>query len=142
MSSEKTAEVDDQDFVLIAGDLNGHIGADKEGYACHGGFGFGTRNSDGERILEYATSHDLVITNSIFRKRPSHLATFYSGEVKTQIDFILIRRRDRKQATDAKVVPYETVAPQHRPLICKLKLRPLKQGFAPRNGQERKSGGS
>ncbi|XGW10968.1 hypothetical protein V3C99_012455, partial [Haemonchus contortus] len=28
---------------------------------CHGGFGYGSRNTDGERILEYADSHNLVI---------------------------------------------------------------------------------
>ncbi|VDO25030.1 unnamed protein product, partial [Heligmosomoides polygyrus] len=37
--------------------------------------------------------------------------------------------RDRSLVTDAKIVPYETVAPQHRPLICTLKIAPprLKQ---------------
>ncbi|VDP02347.1 unnamed protein product [Heligmosomoides polygyrus] len=37
--------------------------------------------------------------------------------------------RDRSLVTDAKVVPYKTVAPQHRPLICTLKIAPprLKQ---------------
>ncbi|VDP45731.1 unnamed protein product, partial [Heligmosomoides polygyrus] len=47
----------------------------------------------------------------------------------TQIDFVLVRDRERSLVTDAKVVPYETVAPQHRPLICTLKIVPprLKQ---------------
>ncbi|VDO19158.1 unnamed protein product [Heligmosomoides polygyrus] len=45
---EKTAEV-----VIVAGDLNGHVGAAKDGYGC-GGLGFGSRNAGGERILEYA----------------------------------------------------------------------------------------
>ncbi|VDP12653.1 unnamed protein product [Heligmosomoides polygyrus] len=35
--------------------------------------------------------------------------------------FVLVRDRDRSLVTDAKIVPYETVAPQHRPLICTLK---------------------
>ncbi|VDP50266.1 unnamed protein product [Heligmosomoides polygyrus] len=35
---------------------------------------------------------------------------------ETQMD------RDRNLVTDAKVVPYEMIAPQHRPLICTLKI--------------------
>ncbi|EYC19864.1 hypothetical protein Y032_0023g759 [Ancylostoma ceylanicum] len=99
-----------EDTIVVAGDLNGHVGAAKDGYRCHGGFGYGTRNDDGERILEYADSHDLVIMNTKFRKRPSHLVSFYSGNAQTQIDFVLVRHRDQKLVTDAKVVPYEAVA--------------------------------
>ncbi|VDO21731.1 unnamed protein product [Heligmosomoides polygyrus] len=32
--------------------------------------------------------------------------------------------RDLSIVTDAKIVPYETIAPQHRPLICTLKVAP------------------
>ncbi|VDP54298.1 unnamed protein product [Heligmosomoides polygyrus] len=71
---------------VVAGDLNGHVGATKDGYSCHGGLVSGT------------------------------------GHV-TPMD------RDRSVVTDAKIVPYETVTPQHRPLICTLKIAPprLKQ---------------
>ncbi|VDL69479.1 unnamed protein product [Nippostrongylus brasiliensis] len=120
---------------VVAGDLNGHVGARKDGSKCHGGFGYGVRNEDGERILEYACSHDLVITNTAFRKRPSHLISFYSGNARSQIDYI--RRRDAKFVSDAKVVPCETVATQHRPLICTMKFTPLKQKRVERCGHER-----
>ncbi|XGW23662.1 hypothetical protein V3C99_005687 [Haemonchus contortus] len=127
---EKTAEVPLQEAIVGAGDLNGHVGATKDGYSCHGGFGYGSRNTDGERILEYADSHNLVIVNTRFRKRDSHLITFYSGENRTQIDFVLVRDRDQGLVTDAKTVPYETVATQHRPLICTLKIAPPKPKLA------------
>ncbi|VDO25629.1 unnamed protein product [Heligmosomoides polygyrus] len=92
---EKTAEVPSKYVIITADDLNGHVGATKGGYSYHGG----SRNADGERILEYAESHSFTIVNTVFRKR------------------------------DAKIVPYETVATQHRPLICILKIAPprLKQ---------------
>ncbi|VDO81668.1 unnamed protein product [Heligmosomoides polygyrus] len=60
---KKTAEVPSQDVIIVAGDLNGHVGAGKDGYGC--GLGFGSRNADGERILEYAESHDFTIVNQI-----------------------------------------------------------------------------
>nr|XP_043614584.1 uncharacterized protein LOC122586666 [Erigeron canadensis] len=50
----------------------------------HGGLGFGRRNEEGSRILEFATAHDLVIANSFFRKRKSQLITFQSGGNETQ----------------------------------------------------------
>ncbi|WKX94956.1 hypothetical protein Q1695_011868 [Nippostrongylus brasiliensis] len=102
-----------------------------------GGFGYGARNEDGERILEYACSHDLVITNTTFRKRPSHLISFYSENARSQIDYVLVRRRDAKFVSDAKVVLYETVATQHRPLICTMKFTPPKQMRDERCGHER-----
>ncbi|VDP02224.1 unnamed protein product [Heligmosomoides polygyrus] len=61
---EKTAEVLPKDVIIVAVDLNGHVAAAKDGYSCHGGFGYGSRPMD----------------------------------------------RDRSIVTDAKVVPYETVA--------------------------------
>ena len=34
--------------------MNGHVGRDADGYGgVHGGMGFGTRNAEGERILEF-----------------------------------------------------------------------------------------
>ncbi|VDO18556.1 unnamed protein product [Heligmosomoides polygyrus] len=124
---EKTAEVPPKDVIIVAGDLNGHVGATKDGYSCHGGFG--SRNADGERILEYAESHSLTIVNTVSRKRDSHLISYYSGSSKSQIDFVLVKDRDRRIVTEAKIVQYETVAPQHRPLICTLIIAPprLKQ---------------
>uniref|UniRef100_A0A7I4XRC0 Reverse transcriptase domain-containing protein n=1 Tax=Haemonchus contortus TaxID=6289 RepID=A0A7I4XRC0_HAECO len=134
---EKTAEVPLQEAIVVAGNLNGHVGATKDGYICHGGFGYGSRNTDGQRILEYADSHNLAIVNTRFRKRDSHLITFYSGENRTQIDFVLVRHRDQGLVTDAKTVPCETVATQHRPLICTLKIAPPKPKLAERCGPAR-----
>nr|CDJ81375.1 unnamed protein product [Haemonchus contortus] len=82
-------------------------------------------------------SHNLAIVNTRFRKRDSHLITFYSGENRTQIDFVLVRHRDQGLVTDAKTVPYETVATQHRPLICTLKIAPPKPKLAERCGPAR-----
>ena len=51
------------------GDWNGHIGAEAHGFEeVHGGLAYGTRNEEGERILEFATAYDLIIGNSISRK--------------------------------------------------------------------------
>ncbi|VDP14023.1 unnamed protein product [Heligmosomoides polygyrus] len=48
---EKTAVVPSKDVIIVAGNLNGHVGATKDGYGCH--------------------------VNTVFRKRDSHLISFY-----------------------------------------------------------------
>ncbi|VDP31670.1 unnamed protein product [Heligmosomoides polygyrus] len=107
---EKRAEVPLQDVIIVAGDLNGHVGARR-----------------------YAESHDLTIVNTRFRKRESQLNSFYSGNSKAQIVFVLVRNRDQGLVTDAKVVPYEAGATKHSPLICTMKITlPMLRQVEPR----------
>ena len=40
-------------MVVLAGDMNGHVGSNCVGYdGTHGGYGFGDRDADGSRILD------------------------------------------------------------------------------------------
>jgi hypothetical protein len=105
--------------LFIGGDLNGHVGSTRVGFdGVHGGFGYGSRNQEGEDILNFALAYDLFIANSLFRKRVSHLVTFSSGQHCSQIDFILIRREDRHACLDCKVIPEECVVPQHKLVVA------------------------
>ncbi|KAK6756670.1 hypothetical protein RB195_014848 [Necator americanus] len=115
--------------LLIGGDFNGHVGFRKDEFeSCHGGYGYGARNDDGLRILEYAVASDLIIANTQYQKRKSHLITYTSGGRKTQIDFWMLRRRDRRLLQDSKVIPTDHVAAQHHLLIIDLKIsRPRKR---------------
>jgi hypothetical protein len=82
--------------LFIGEDLNGHVGSTRVGFdGVHGGFGYGSRNQEGEGILNFTLAYDLFVTNTPFRKRVSHLVTFSSGQHCSQIDFILTRREDR-----------------------------------------------
>jgi hypothetical protein len=94
--------------LFIGGDLNGHVGSIRiclDG--AHGGFGYGSRNQEGEDILNFALAYDLIIAKTLFRKRVSHLVTFSSGQHCSQINFILARRDDRHACLDCKVIPRE-----------------------------------
>ncbi|KAK6736307.1 hypothetical protein RB195_019157 [Necator americanus] len=82
-----------KEVLLIGGDFNGHVGSRKDRFeSCHGGYGFGARNDDGLRILEYGVASDLIIANTQYRKRKSHLITYISSRCETQIDFWMLRR--------------------------------------------------
>ncbi|ESN92936.1 hypothetical protein HELRODRAFT_165074 [Helobdella robusta] len=47
-------------------------------HGVHGGFGSGSQNEDGVRILEFANEHELSLLNTYFKKRAEHLITYKS----------------------------------------------------------------
>ena len=54
-----------EEKVFIGIDLNGHVRKDSAGYErVHGGQGYGLRNEPGDAILNFTTSHDLILTNT------------------------------------------------------------------------------
>jgi len=66
------SEISVDEMVVFAGDMNGHVGRSNTGYAgVHGGFGYGVRNADRSRILEFAESFCLLICNTCFIKQDS-----------------------------------------------------------------------
>jgi hypothetical protein len=55
--------------LFIGGDLNGHVGSTRVGFdGVHEGFGYGSRNQEGEDILNFALAYDLFVANILFRK--------------------------------------------------------------------------
>ncbi|RCV30448.1 hypothetical protein SETIT_6G095600v2 [Setaria italica] len=86
---------------LFIGDLNGHVGTTSAGFkAVHGGFGYGSRNQ--EEVLDFAVAFDLMIANTFFRKRRSHLETF---------------KEDKRACLDCKVIQGECVVCQHKLVV-------------------------
>ena len=56
--------------------MNGHVGRSSSDYeGVHGRNGFGTRNYEGERILELGDAMDMIVCNTFFQKRDSRLIT-------------------------------------------------------------------
>ena len=124
------------EVLFCLGDWNGHVGAKASSYEdAHGGHGFGSRNAEGERILEFALANYLLVGNTRYIKRDSHLITYYSGDNKSQVDYVLYPRSFRTSVTNVKVIPGEECASQHRLLVCDLRVyipRPRKRRFVPR----------
>jgi len=55
-------------------------------------YGFGGRNEDGKKILEFSQSRRLTVSNTLLKKEDEKRITYKSGGAKTQIDYILVRR--------------------------------------------------
>ena len=122
--------------LFLLGDWNGHVGASPHGFeGVHGGHGFGLPNPEGDRVLELALAHNLLVGNTLFIKRDSHLVTFSSGGNLTQVDYILFRKNFRRSVKDVKVICSEEVVRQHKLLVCDFKVclsPPPKRKFVPR----------
>ena len=130
------AKIPLSEVLIPGGDWNGHVGRAADGFEeVHGGYGYGVRNDEGGRLLDFAVAHDLVIGNTLFKKRNSHLITYASGDHETQVDYILFRKGLRKYIRDVKVIPGEECLTQHRLLVCIFKITAVprvKRKFTPR----------
>ena len=73
-----TAKVPLSEVLIPLGDWNGHVGASADGYeGVRGGFVYRKHNAKGERLLDFADAHHMVICNTMFKKRDSHLITCF-----------------------------------------------------------------
>ncbi|KAK3876473.1 hypothetical protein Pcinc_018758 [Petrolisthes cinctipes] len=120
--------VSESEVLLVAGDLTGHIGEDRGGFEeVMGTYGFGVRNRQGERILEFCQSKELRVINTMFKKDREKKITYKSGGAETQIDFILLKREREIHIRDCKVIPGEACLTQHRLLRADLNVTNLKR---------------
>ena len=80
-----------KELLVVAGDFNGHVGKDVDGYeGIHGGFSIAARIGEGRRLLEFCAESSMVVGNTWFKNRKK--ATFQSGDAETQIDFMLVAK--------------------------------------------------
>ncbi|KAK3565490.1 hypothetical protein QTP86_010873 [Hemibagrus guttatus] len=98
--------------VVIGADFNGHVG---EGNT-------GDEEVMGKFVVDFAKRMDMGVVNTYFQKREEHRVTYKSGGRRTQVDYILCRRGNLKEISDCKVVVGESVARQHRMVVCRMTL--------------------
>jgi hypothetical protein len=108
------ARVPPREFIMLGGDLNGHVGSGSDGYeGLHGGFGFGKRNKEGDRILEFCEAMDLLLDQ----------ITYESGIDKSVIDYLVVRRGDRNLLKNVRGIWEKHGVSQHCLLIGDFALR-------------------
>ncbi|KAK3544088.1 hypothetical protein QTP86_001256 [Hemibagrus guttatus] len=114
--------------VVIGADFNGHVGEGNTGdEEVMGKFGVKERNLEGQMVVDFAKRMDMGVVNTYFQKREEHRVTYKSGGRSTQVDYILCRRGNLKEISDCKVVVGESVARQHRMVVCRMTLMVCKK---------------
>ncbi len=107
---------------------NGHIEVEREGFQdIMGVYGWGERNRERERILEFCQSRELNVLNTMLKKDREKKITYKSGGVETQIDYLPLRKDREIRARDCKVIPGEACLTQHRLLAGDLIIMYLRR---------------
>jgi len=113
---------------VFAGDMNGHVGSSNVGYdGTHSGFGYGSRNADGSRILEFADGLNLVICNTLFTKQEAKLVTYVARPVKSTVDYIMVQQEDKAKIRNVKVITSEECVPKHKLLVMDMWFKATKR---------------
>ena len=114
------------------GDFNVHLGANRKGIEKYKGPFCDTRNKindNGYKLIDTCIQHNLFITNTFFKHRQSQVYTWYkwnSLECKSQIDFILTKRNNRRKITDVRVIPNMCADADHKAVIITVKTNRAK----------------
>ena len=116
--------------IILGADLNGHVG--------EGNIGdeeiMGRRPTVLEREIRkdrwlwiFAKRMDLAVVNTYFKNKDKHKVTYKSGRKSTKLDYVVCRRKDRKEICNCKVTVNDYVAKQHRMVVCKMVLKVKKK---------------
>jgi len=113
-----TGSIPASELIVVGGDLNGYVGTNVDGYdGVHGEHGFGERNADGQRILEFCDAMELIVTNTCFKRQKNKLANHVSGGTMSATDHLLLRGCDRRHIKNVKVIAGEECVSQHWLLV-------------------------
>lgn len=88
-------------------------------------------------ILEFCAAMNMSEGNTLFKKMVSHVVTYESDPLKSQVGYCLVRRNQWKFLKDIKVLPRETTEEcitRLTPFLRVFKIRKVntKRRFAPR----------
>ena len=113
------------DIIIVMGDLNAKVGEDNQGYKrAMGTHGMGIQNNNGERLCEFCMMNGLVIAGTLFPHKEIHKATWVSadGNVKNQIDHLLIKGAWRSSVLDCRVQRGADTNSDHYMVKTRIKL--------------------
>lgn len=128
--------VKNRDELIVLGDFNAKTGGSHEEYHQNmGPFGKGKcTNSNGKELLDFANRHDLTLSNTLFRHKAAHIAT-WEGEMinpasnrrnpyRNQIDYILVKTKSRHKVIDSRSHNGMATFTDHRMVRMKLNIKP------------------
>ncbi|KAI5615411.1 hypothetical protein C0J50_10766 [Silurus asotus] len=114
--------------LVIGADFNGHVGEGNRGdEEVMGRYGFKERNVEGQMVVDFAKRMEMAVVNTYFKKKEDHRVTYRSGGRCTQVDYVLCRRCNLKEIGDCKVLAGDSVARQHRMVVCRMVLEAKKK---------------
>ena len=117
----------------MQGDWKAQIGKDvhKTWQGRAGRFGHEKTNERGERLIEFAKKHNLVVTDALYKHKTSRTTTWHSprGLYHKQIYFILLSKRSQSGVNGAKTraFPSADVGSDHDLVVVTMKIKRKKR---------------
>ena len=93
------------EMVVLAGDMNGHVGIMLAMMECMVVMGMELGIQD----FGVCRQAKLVICNTLFMKQQSKLVTYVAGLAKSTVDYIIVWQGDKSKVRNVKVIPNESV---------------------------------
>ncbi|XP_025414188.1 craniofacial development protein 2-like [Sipha flava] len=117
----------DNDNVIIMGDFNAVVGEGQDNQII-GKYGLGTRNSRGERLVNFCKQNNFLVTNTMFEvpKRRHYTWVAPGDSNRYQIDNLLIKSRFKKQIMTSHSYPGAEIDSDHNLVTMKYKIAPMK----------------
>ncbi|KAI5087244.1 hypothetical protein C0J45_22643 [Silurus meridionalis] len=114
--------------LVIGAGFNGHVGEGNRGdEEVMGRYGLKEKNVEGQMVVDFAKRMEMEVMNTYFKKKEDHRVTYRSGGRCTQVDYVLCRRCNLKEIGDCKVLAGDSVARQHRMVVCRMVLEVKKK---------------
>jgi exonuclease III len=113
-----------RECIVVMGDFNGKVGENKEENLI-GPYGLGSRNDNGDRVVNFCRRHNLFVTNTWYQQKKSarHTWTAPGRDVKNQIDYVLVDNRFRNGVLNSKAMPGADCESDHNPVITSMRIR-------------------
>ena len=115
-----------QDIIIIMGDWNAKVGKDNETWGpTIRKFGYGEMNDRGERLLYFCKENSLIVSNTLFKHKPSRKWTWTSPDhkPKNMIDVILIRDRWRSAVDNTRSFQSVDIGSNHSLVVAKIRVK-------------------
>lgn len=138
---EKVSELiklNESKHIILMGDFNAQVGSKQNNSEfVMGSFGYGKRSPNGQKLVEFLLEHNLVILNTMFKKKITAKWTWISpdGRYKNEIDYVMTNFP--RAFTDTGVIQNLNFNTNHRMVRSTLKTKiPRKSSFFFLNKQE------
>jgi len=114
-----------KDIIIMGGDLNAMVGQNNESPEhVMGRHGLGERTENGQLLVYFCASHDVVTGGTIFPHKDCHKVTWVSPDHKTenQIDHVAIGRKWRRSLQDERNKRGAVIGSDNH-LVAKFKMK-------------------
>ena len=122
------SDVPPRDMLLVLGDFNARVGSNFQSWrSVIGPHGMGDCNGNGERLLDFCSNNQLLVTNTWFKHKPIHKTTWFRNGNRSRpghiIDYILVNRRFRSSILDTRVYRSVLHESDHELVVSTLRFK-------------------